>query len=280
RYERFKLVFRALLKLACCMQALRENLEVLSKLGFQGIEVPGSLQLNPYTVSKEDRRRLKELVESYGLKIVASNVIYPRGFQHTSSDEYTRMRSIEYTWRLAEAAAEIDCRILVWGSSHARNIPPDIVLDIARERNLAVLREASRAGEEYGVVFAIEPLSKRESNFINTVLEAYEIAESIGSDHLMVLADIRHMIREEDSVLDSLKAVAKRLIHMHIADENMRVPGRGVVDFSKVFRTLDEIGYRGYLSIEARIGEKPFEELSFAKSYIEDSYRRSLLLQP
>lgn len=273
-------MFRALLKLARCMQALRENLEVLSKLSFQGIEVPGSLQLNPYTVSKEDRKRLKELVESYGLKIVASNVIYPRGFQHTSGDEYTRMRSIEYTWRLAEAAAEIDCRILVWGSSHARNIPPDTALDIAGERNLAVLREASRAGEEYGVVFAIEPLSKRESNFINTVLEAYEIAESIGSDHLMVLADIRHMIREEDSVLDSLKAVAKRLIHMHIANENMRVPGRGVIDFSKVFRTLDEIGYRGYLSIEARIGEKPFEELSFAKNYIEDSYRRSLLLQP
>ncbi|MBS7642913.1 MAG: sugar phosphate isomerase/epimerase family protein [Candidatus Bathyarchaeia archaeon] len=265
-------------KLACCMQASKSNLEMLSKLGFQGVEIPGSLQLNPYTVSREDRIKLKELVESYGLKIVASNVIYPRGLQHTSNDESTRMKSIEYTWRLAEAAAEVNCGILVWGSSHARNIPPDIPVDVARERNLAVLREASRAGEEYGVVFAIEPLSKRESNFINSVLEAYEIAESIGSDYLMVLADVRHMIREEDSVLDSLRAVAKRLIHIHIADENMRVPGRGVIDFSKIFRTLNEIGYRGYLSIEARLGEKPFEELSFTKNYIEDSYRRSLLL--
>jgi sugar phosphate isomerase/epimerase len=260
------------------MQASRENLEMLSNLGFQGIEIPGSLQLNPYTVSREERRRLKELVESYGLEIAASNVIYPRGFQHVSDDEATRMRSIEYTWRLAEAAAEIDCRILVWGSSHARNIPPNIPYDIARERNIAVLREACRAGEEYGVVFAIEPLSKRESNFINTVLEAYDIAESIGSDHLMILADLRHMIREEDSVLDSLRAVSKHLVHVHIADENLRVPGRGVIDFSKVFKTLDEIRYRGYLSIEARLGEKPFEELSFTRKYIEESYRRASLL--
>jgi len=261
------------------MQASKENLEMLSKLGFQGIEIPGSIQLNPYTVSREDRIKLKELVESYGLKIVASNVIYPRGFQHTSDDETVRMRSVEYTWKLAEAAAEIDCRILVWGSSHARNIPHNIPLDVARERNLAILIEASRAGEEYGVIFAIEPLSKRESNFINTVLEAYEIAESIGSNYLMVLADLRHMIREEDSVLDSLRAIAKRLVHVHVADENLRVPGRGVIDFSKVFRTLDEISYRGYVSIEAKLGEKPFEELSYAKNYMEDSYRRALLRQ-
>lgn len=263
-------------KLSCCMEASEENLRVLAELGFQGIEIPASRQINPYTTTVEDRKQLKELVASYNLNIIAANVIYPKGLSHVSENEALRRKSVEYTWRLAEAAAQVDCRILVWGSSHARNIPEDMPFEVAWERNLAVLREAGKAGEEYDVIFAIEPLSKRESNFINTVIEAFEIAESIGSNYVKVLADIRHMIREEDSVLDSLKTVASKLVHVHTADENLLVPGRGVIDHAKIMKTLREIGYNGFVSIEARLGEKPEEELRFAKNYLEEAYRRSL----
>jgi len=263
-----------LFRLACCMRATPENLEVLSKLNFYGIEIPASVQLNPYIISKEEREKIRSMVESFDLKIVAANVIYPREMRHVAEDENVRQKSIEYTWKLAEAAADIDCRILVWGSSFARNIPPDMPFDVGRERNLAILKEAEKAGQEYGVIFAIEPLSKRESNFINTVIEAYEVAESIGANYLMVLADLRHMIREEESVLDSLRKVSKRLVHVHIADENSRVPGKGVLDFTKILKVLEEIGYKGCLSIESRIEGNVMEELAFAKRYLESSYAK------
>lgn len=250
------------------MLVTEENLQILSELKFDGIEIPASLQINPMQTSKEDRMKMKELVNSHGLKIVAANVIYPRGFLHTSEDEKIRRKSVEYTWKLAEAASEVEIPILVWGSGHARNIPQNLTREKGYEYNLSVLKEAAKAGSEFGVIFAIEPLSRNETNFINTIEEALDISEKVNSDSIKILADIRHMIREELDVEESFNRAKDKIVHIHLADNNGKVPGRGIIDFSKILRIINNINYNGYLSIEARLGENPKMELEFTKKYL------------
>lgn len=250
--------------IAVCMQATEENLKMLSETGIKAIEIPGYLQINPFRVSREDLKRMRELSKAYGVSIVASNIIYPPDFSHASNSENLRRRSIDYTYRLAEAASEIECPVLVWGSGKARSIPLEVPPDEGRERNLLVLREAAKAGEEFNVKFGIEPLPRNETNFVNNVEEALKLIGCINSDFLGITADVRHMIREEYDLVESLRMAGKNIIHAHLADNNSMVPGRGIIDFHRLLRCFRAIGYGGAMSIEARLGENPWEELRFA----------------
>lgn len=262
-------------KIAVCMRIDEKSLEILSEVGIKGIEIPGAIQLNPFNVSKDELKKIRELSKSYNVEIVASNVIYPSDFSHTSNDELLREKSIKYTYKIAEAASEVNCPILVWGSGRARKIPPEVPLEKGYERNLQVLKEAAKAGKEYNVTFAIEPLPKNETNFVNTIEEALKLAESVNSDFVRVMADVRHMIREEVDVEESIRLAKGKIVHVHLADNNSKVPGRGIINFSKLFRTFKEINYTGAMSIEARLGENPKEELKFTLKVLEAAFKEA-----
>jgi len=254
------------------MQATDENLKTLREIGIKAIEIPGSLQINPFKVSKEDLIRMRELLNAYGVDVVASNSIYPSDFSHASNSDFLRRKSIEYTYRLAKAASEIECPVLVWGSGKARSIPPDVPFNEGCGRNLEVLKEAAKAGEEFNVRFGIEPLSKNETNFVNKIEEALKLVDNVNSDFVGITADVRHMLREEYDLVESLKTARDKIIHIHIADNNNRVPGRGILDFRKLFKCFREIGYGGAISIEANLTEDPKEELKFAIEVLKQSF--------
>lgn len=258
-------------RISVCMEAVEENLRMLSDIGIDAIEIPGSLQVNPFKVSREDLREIKELSEAYGIDIVASNVIYPPDLSHASNSESLRKKSVDYTYRLAKAASEIECPVLVWGSGRVRSIPPGVPLEEGRKRNLLVLREAAKAGEEFNVRFGIEPLPKNETNFVNTIEEALKLVEEVNSDFLKVTVDVRHMIREEFDAVESLRIAGGNIVHVHLADNNSRVPGRGIIDFRKLFECFNEIGYGGAMSIEAMLGDDPRGELKFALEVLRKS---------
>ena len=42
-----------------------------------------------------------------------------------------------------------------------------------------------------------------------------------------------------------------RLKHIHLADSNRQAPGTGHIDFLQVVRTLNDIGFTGYLSLDS-----------------------------
>jgi sugar phosphate isomerase/epimerase len=56
---------------------------------------------------------------------------------------------------------------------------------------------------------------------------------------------------EDVSIAGSLRQAGPHLFHVHLADSNRWYPGAGHIDFRAVLRTLDEMDYPGYVSIEA-----------------------------
>ncbi|MNY72211.1 hypothetical protein D3C86_2107120 [compost metagenome] len=45
--------------------------------------------------------------------------------------------------------------------------------------------------------------------------------------------------------------------------------GEGHVDFSRYFATLQEIGYKGYLTIEREVGAQPEKDIASAIAFIQ-----------
>jgi sugar phosphate isomerase/epimerase len=49
----------------------------------------------------------------------------------------------------------------------------------------------------------------------------------------------------------SFQSCAGKITHVHLSDSNRRYPGAGNVDFSRVARALDAVGYSGAVSLES-----------------------------
>jgi sugar phosphate isomerase/epimerase len=111
----------------------------------------------------------------------------------------------------------------------------------------------------HGVTVVLEPLNKGETNFFNSVAEGIGLVDAIAHPNIQLLADIYHMLREDEGPESILKAGA-RLRHCHIAEKESRTsPGTKGDDFRPYFKALKAIGYQGGVSVEGKWG-KPVED--------------------
>jgi sugar phosphate isomerase/epimerase len=116
---------------------------------------------------------------------------------------------------------------------------------------VGALQRCAAEAERGGARLALEPINRYETTLINSVPECLALIEEVGSDRLGVLADTFHMNIEDVSITGSLRQAGSHLFHVHLADSNRWYPGAGHIDFWTVLRTLEAMGYRGYVSIEA-----------------------------
>ncbi|MCX7817778.1 MAG: sugar phosphate isomerase/epimerase [Kiritimatiellae bacterium] len=151
-------------------------------------------------------------------------------------------------------AQRLGIQLIVLGSGGARKIPAGFDPARAREQFLDICRRMGPLAAEHGVTVVLEPLNRSETNFFHTVAEGIEMVDAVGHPNIQLLADIYHMLREEEGP-DSIRKAGARLRHCHIAEKvNRAPPGTSGEDFRPYFRALKEIGYRGGISIEGRWG--------------------------
>ena len=56
---------------------------------------------------------------------------------------------------------------------------------------------------------------------------------------------------EEKRFPDAIRAIAPLLAHVHISENDRGTPGDGHIPWDDTFRTLAEVGYSGWMTIEA-----------------------------
>ncbi len=100
------------------------------------------------------------------------------------------------------------------------------------------------------VVFAIEPLNRFETYFLNTAVDAAALAEEIGHPNIGILFDTFHANIEEKSIAAGYRAVGPHLKHVHTCENDRGIPGSGHVEWKEVFQALTELKYDGWLTIE------------------------------
>jgi len=72
-----------------------------------------------------------------------------------------------------------------------------------------------------------------------------------GLENIGVILDTFHGNIKEVNMKDAIKQAGKKLFHVHIADSHRGTLGTGHIDFKSIIRGLKEIGYDGYISLEA-----------------------------
>ena len=126
----------------------------------------------------------------------------------------------EYLNRLFSKADFLGIKCMVFGSSGARRMKPEdgLTADETRAQIALFLKnKVAPLCEKFDIRVVIEPLRPEECNVINTVPQAIEIAETVGSDYIGVLADVKHMMCSDDPLAD-LAGYGKYLWHGHTSN--------------------------------------------------------------
>ena len=100
-------------------------------------------------------------------------------------------------------------------------------------------------------MLAVEPLNRFELYFLNSHADAARFARAVDHPSCGVLFDTFHANIEEKSVEGAIRDCADVMCHVHISENDRSTPGAGLVHWDDVFRTLAEVGYDSWLTIEA-----------------------------
>ena len=153
-----------------------------------------------------------------------------------------------------ERCRQLGGSVVVWGSSGSRNVPPGYSRERAWQQIQEFLRQAGEIAKSRGIVIAIEPLRKKESNIINTGAEALRLVHEVNHPNVKMIIDYYHL-REENEDPQIIWEARKEIVHLHFANPNGRLWPRDPAEdreYGEFFRLVKRIHFRGGISIEGR----------------------------
>jgi L-ribulose-5-phosphate 3-epimerase len=110
------------------------------------------------------------------------------------------------------------------------------------DRTVAVLKELAPRAEKAGVILGIENYLKAEENL--------DILDRVGSRAVQVYYDVGNSTDQGYDIYQEIRALKDRVCEFHAKDGGFML-GQGRIDFAKVRAAMDDIGYRGWIQIEA-----------------------------
>jgi sugar phosphate isomerase/epimerase len=226
----------------------------VAETGYEGIEVaPFTLAARIEDVSPTRRRELREEAERHGLEIIGLHWLLARteGLHLTSRDPGVRRATAAYLVELGRACADLGGSLLVFGSPAQRSLADGMSREEGLEHATAVFRAALPAIAERGVRICMEPLTPKETNFINTCAEALELIERVDHPQFCLHQDVKAMLGAEREPLPVvIERYAPHTGHFHANDTNLLGPGMGETDFAPIFEALLKTRYAGWVSVE------------------------------
>jgi D-psicose/D-tagatose/L-ribulose 3-epimerase len=229
--------------------------DLAAKLGYDGLEIaPFTLSNEPHLLPPGERRSLRKAASDAGLAITGLHYLLraPEGLSITSADTVVCERTLTVMRGLCSQAADLGATILVHGSPDQRRLDPGDEQN-CRQRGVDAFAAVADAAAEAGVTYCVEPLSRDQTAFVNTVAEASEIVRTIDNPALRTMIDCSSAGRAEaENVPDLIRRwIPTGLIaHVHFNDPNRQGPGDGELNFAPVLAALGDTGYPGDASIE------------------------------
>lgn len=138
----------------------------------------------------------------------------------------------------------------------SRRLPPFEPPRSPEEDRSILLDALGRLGEhaeKEGVELFLEPLNRYEDYLVNTLAQAADLIQEVGSPAVRIVADTYHMNIEEADPAAALLAVAPYIGHLQASDSNRLEPGAGHIDWALFGATVNAIGYDRSIAIESRL---------------------------
>ncbi len=114
---------------------------------------------------------------------------------------------------------------------------------------------------DHRVPLYLEPITQFEGRFWQTLEQVTAVCASVAGSsgvEVGVVVDSHNMNITEAQPQVAVEAAAQWIRHVHLADNNRRLPGQGHLDFGALLHALRTHGYCGWYSYECAIDALAF----------------------
>jgi D-psicose/D-tagatose/L-ribulose 3-epimerase len=215
---------------------------MLKDAGFDGVEIPiFDREVDKYA-------ELRARLDGLGLEALAVSARGPDD-DPTAPDPAPAIAATKANLDSAAAlGAPLICGPLGAPLGVFSGAPPTAA---EKARSVAYLREVAPYAEERGVTIALEYLNRFEMYLTNTAADLAALVREVDHPRVRMMYDTFHAHIEEKDPRAALRDCADVLVHVHVSENDRSTPGAGQVAWDETFAGLEEIGYDGWIVIEA-----------------------------
>jgi len=219
-----------------------------------------------------------ELLRGHGLEIVS----LVRGGFFPSTSSAQREKAIEDNLKAVDEAAELGAEmiVLVCGAD------PGQSLEVSRSQIQEGIERVLPYAQKNNVKLAIEPLHPMYADTrsaVNTLEQANDMAEAIGSDFVGIAADVYHLWWDPHLEAEIKRCGANgNLLAFHICDwisptvdmlNDRGLMGEGCIPIQKIRGWVEEAGFQGFNEVEIFSDRHWASDQDAFLQKIVDSYR-------
>jgi D-psicose/D-tagatose/L-ribulose 3-epimerase len=225
-----------------------EHFPLLGKLkaaGFDGVELP------VFGGTPAEYRPIRAELDKQGLKCTTVTIL-TKETNAVSPDAAVRRKAVEWLKTVVEINHVLGSETLC-GPYHSAIGEFSGTGPTADElkRSADVLREVAEAARAANLMMAIEYLNRFECYVLTTAAQAVALVKAVNHPNFRTMYDTFHAHIEEKDQAAAIRTVAPVLGHVHISENDRGTPGTGQVNWDSAFGALKEVGYDGWVTIEA-----------------------------
>jgi len=245
-----------------------DRFERASRTGFKGVEY-----LFPYEWSKE---QLAEQLDKHGLEQVLCNLptgdwlAGERGIACLPGREGEFQEGVGLAIEYARAlrCSRLNCLVGI--------TPKEIPAEKIHPTLINNLRFAATALEKEGIRLLVEPLNDQDipGFYLIHTKDTLQLLEEINNTNLWLQYDIYHMQIMEGNLTRTILDNLAHIAHIQLADNPGRhEPGTGEINYTNLFRSIDEAGYDGWIGCEYKPAGLTEEGLEWVRPYLKEGGR-------
>lgn len=226
-------------------ESMLPTLEALKEMGYDGVEIP------IFAPDPEKFAAWGKRLDDLGLERTAVTI---RGAEDNpiSPDPKVRAKGVAATKAVLDSCQAAGCTHLV-GPYHSALGTFSGAGPTADEWNWGVesMREVAEHAGAVGVTLGLECLNRFETYLLNTHADAARFARQVDHPNCRIMYDTFHANIEEKNIAEAIRSCADVLAHVHISENDRSTPGEGHVHWDENFDALHEVGYDGWMTVEA-----------------------------
>jgi hydroxypyruvate isomerase len=237
--------FSANLSMLFCEHPFVERFSAAAQAGFKAVEY-----VSPYSLPAE---RIAELLAENKLQQVLFNMPagdWEKGERGIACHPDRAHEFQDGVGKVIEYAKALGCPKV---NCLAGILPTDVSRGHAFETLVSNVAFAAAALKTENILLVVEPINFHDipGFFLNTSKDGMVVLDAVGSDNLKLQYDVYHMQRMEGLLEEILAKLMPRIGHIQIADDPGRhEPGTGTIDYARVLKHIDGLGYDGWVGAE------------------------------
>ncbi len=263
----------------------KDAIEKAAKVGAKGVQMYAiEGEYSPKNMTPEKCRELLDMIKTNGLCISALCGDFGRGFGNPDMNSAL----IEKSKRIMDLALNLGTNIV---TTHIGVIP-----DSKNHERYKIMQNAcfelSCYAKSLNAKFAIETGPEKA-----LVLRGF--LDELGTMGVAVNFDPANFVMVTgDDPVEAVYTLADYIVHTHAKDgiklrecnpeavygiidekshsgvDYIELPlGKGNVDFNKYLKALDDVGYRGFLTVEREVGDNPEQDVQEAVEFLKDKIK-------